>query len=705
MRDTHAPEAEPARGGNDTFSLRWRGRTSGPFRRDELEQMLGRREISPLHEVLCEGRWITVREWRAATLSAASAVGGLPPNGSALVLADDQFLIRWKGNALPPISLAEIERKLDDRELSMLHEVFSGGEWISLTQFFIRRNAAIARRRAVAVPTPVVEPEAEPETADIRTGARIVLEGVARRLKNGTRILDDINLVIEPNEFVALLGPSGSGKSTLMNAMTGRQRASHGVVQLNGEDFYKNSARYRQKIGHVPQKDIVHLSLTVQQTLAYAARLRLPASIPAGRIDERVAEVVAQTGLQERTRTRNSDLSGGQLKRVSLGVELLSDPELLFLDEATSGLDAGTEARMMSLFRELADHGRTVVCITHNLENVSLCDLVALLSGGRLVYYGPTADLAPYLGVEKLSQIYDQLETKTPEEWAALYIASPYYGQYVAGRLAASASHIPSPPTWPATVGMLKQFLILTRRYLAVTVQDRRNLSLLLLQAPVIACLLGVVFQGKSFDVPAGPPDFRKTVSFLMVISAIWFGCINAAREIVKELPIYLRERAVGLSLASYLGSKVFVLSLFCVVQCALLLGITLRLTGFHPDYGMQAGALLLTSLAGMLMGLLISALVKTEDKAMAIVPILLIPQVIFSGAILSLSQTAETIARWTIVAFWSFNAMLHSLAHSDKLVPPPFATFRHDLAAIGLFVIALTFLTAVVLKTKDPLK
>jgi ABC transport system ATP-binding/permease protein len=539
------------------------------------------------------------------------------------------------------------------------------------------------------------------------------LERVTQQLANGSRILDDINLVVEPNEFVAILGPSGSGKSTLMNAMTGRRRASGGLLTLNGEDFYANSAKYRQRIGHVPQKDIVHQTLTVEQTLKFAAQLRLPATIPAEEVSRRVADVVQKIGLHERTRTRNSELSGGQLKRVSLGVELLSDPELLFLDEATSGLDAGTEARMMSLFRRLADDGRTVVCITHNLENVCLCDLVAVLVGGRLAYYGATSDLKAYFGVEKVSQIYDCLEARTPEVWVQQYAASAQSQQYVRTRLeptAGSASPglppIPSPCTSSslAPVGGWRQFLILTVRYVAVTLQDRRNLVLLLAQAPIIALLLGLVFRGKSFDAARAAPDIRKTLSFLMVVSAIWFGCINAAREIVKELPIYLRERAVGLNLGSYLGSKIAVLSLLCAVQCAMLLGITLGLTRFRPDVGLQTTALLLTSFAGMLMGLLVSALVKSEDKAMAIVPILLIPQVIFSGAILELSQVAERIARWLIVAFWSFDAMLHGLPHSDKLTPKPHCGFSEDITTIGIFLVGLTFAAAFALRRKDSL-
>jgi hypothetical protein len=337
---------------------------------------------------------------------------------------------------------------------------------------------------------------------------------------------------------------------------------------------------------------------------------------------------------------------------------------------------------------------------------------VAVLVGGRLAYYGPTGELAAYLGVRKISQIYDRLETRTPEQWARQYESSQQYQKYVAERLKLAergARHPASPlPTGDLassdTAGGWRQFLILTRRYFAVTLQDRRNVLLLLIQAPIIALLLGVVFRGKSFD-EGEIPDIRKTLGFLLVVSAIWFGCINAAREIVKELPIYLRERAVSLNLPAYLGSKIVVLSLLCVVQCATLLAITLGLTSFRPDLVMQSGTLLLTSVVAMLMGLVISAVVKTEDKAMAIVPVLLIPQVIFSGAILDLSRPAELLGKWTIVAFWAFDAMLHSLAHSEKLNPQPYANFGEDMVTMAMFAVVLAYLAAYALKRKDPLK
>ena len=219
------------------------------------------------------------------------------------------------------------------------------------------------------------------------------------------RCLENINLVVEPGEFISLLGPSGSGKSTLMDCLNGRRPATAGKVLANGEDFYRHFDSFRQLLGYVPQKDIVHAQLTVHQALYYTARLRLPTDTGPPELESRINEVMRMMELEPHRRTLVANLSGGQIKRVSLGAELLAHPCLLYIDEATSGLDAGTEARMMSLFRQLADEGKSVVCITHNVDHVNRCNHVLILraaswfsSGrrGRLLPFSESSALARY---------------------------------------------------------------------------------------------------------------------------------------------------------------------------------------------------------------------------------------------------------------------------------------------------------------------
>jgi ABC-type multidrug transport system ATPase subunit len=194
------------------------------------------------------------------------------------------------------------------------------------------------------------------------------------------KLLDNINLAVEPGEFISLLGPSGSGKSTLMDCLNGRRRATGGEVLANGENFYEHYDSFRQSLGYVPQKDIVHTQLTVYRALKYTARLRLPTDTDPAELRSRVEEVLAEMELLPHRDKLVAHLSGGQIKRVSLGAELLARPCLLYIDEATSGLDAGTEARMMRLFRRLADEGKSIICITHNVDNVDRCHLVLMLA-------------------------------------------------------------------------------------------------------------------------------------------------------------------------------------------------------------------------------------------------------------------------------------------------------------------------------------
>ena len=535
-------------------------------------------------------------------------------------------------------------------------------------------------------------------------------------------LLDNVNLVIEPKEFVALLGPSGSGKSTFMDAINGRRRASSGRVMVNDDDFYQSYQYYRKAIGYVPQQDIVHTSLSVKQALRFAAKMRLPADIENAEVEHIIGGVIRKLGLAERANTRISNLSGGQLKRVSLGVELISDPSLLFLDEATSGLDAGTEGKMMTLFRQIADDGTTVVCITHNVENVSICNMVVVLVRGRLTYYGPPAEMPGYFGVGKISEVYDVLEARPAEEWARQYEGSALYQKYVVERLAAQGTrassagftHVPPPvpanlpppvPGMPppppsastgaasrppggytnataelraardprqAKTDFLRQYTVLRQRYALITLQDQKNLLILLAQAPVIALLIGLVLWGKAKFDPTGDPksNLEQVVLFLMVVAAVWFGCSNATKEIVKELPIYKRERAIGLEILTYLFSKITVLSVLCAIQCLALILIIIPMTGANVSYFGSFAVIYLTALASTMMGLVVSALVDNTDKANAITPLLLIPQVVLAGCIVPLDlPIMKFVSAVSVIAYWGFDAMVNLVPEAERNV------------------------------------
>jgi ABC-type multidrug transport system ATPase subunit len=591
------------------------------------------------------------------------------------------------------------------------------------------------------------------------------LEKIVEGTDGGRRkLLDNINLALEPGEFVSLLGPSGSGKSTLMDCLNGRRPATGGQVLANGEDFYQHFDSFRQSLGYVPQRDIVHTQLTVARALYYTARLRLPLDTDPAELNTRIDQVMQLMELGPHRDTLVANLSGGQVKRVSLGAELLAQPSLLYIDEATSGLDAGTEARMMHLFRHLANEGKSIICITHNVDNVDLCNLIIILARGKLVYYGPPAETRPYFGVSRISEIYDSLTRKTPEEWEKQYAGCSLHREFVAQRLASAPegsllSQVSAPPPAAERAEVvqterprrlfLHQFGVLTARYAELIWKDRRSLRLLLLQAPIVALFLLLGFVNKPYQstilaprrltpgerdalvkiiqlrkenkdldptghlaarireelgptgealAPVGSlvdvsmleklvaeqgpvvpdqvivnPRYTYMLLFIVVISIMWFGCNNAAKEIVKEEAIYARERAVNLGIMPYLASKFTVLTVISAVQTLImmlvvygvlaLLQATLGWKGPAPvyrlDYLPQYGVLVLLAMTGVALGLLLSACVSSPDRATTLLPYVLIPQIILGGGIMPVNtEPLHTVAAVFSPAYWAFRAV-----------------------------------------------
>ena len=264
--------------------------------------------------------------------------------------------------------------------------------------------------------------------------ARLDVRNLAQRA-GGKQILEAVTFSALPGECVGLLGPSGSGKSTLLKACCGLTKPAEGEILLDGQDLHANRDAWRAKMGYVPQDDIIHAELTVRKAVGYAARLRLPRDLPAPDRDAVVDRAIAQVGLTERANVRIAKLSGGQRKRASVAVELLAKPAVLYLDEPTSGQDPHLEEAMMTLFRDLAAKGTTIVVTTHAMANIELLDLVVLLAGGRLVYAGPPTELLEHFGSKSYEGVFKRLASGTPLEWASKFRSSALYRQYVLGRV------------------------------------------------------------------------------------------------------------------------------------------------------------------------------------------------------------------------------------------------------------------------------
>src|SRR6185369_2939837 len=238
-------------------------------------------------------------------------------------------------------------------------------------------------------------------------------------------------------EFIGLMGSSGCGKSTLMDALNGLRPSTTGNVFVNDLDLYQNFNALRRSIGYVPQRDILHDVLTVERTLHYAAKLRLPKGTSGDLRRNIVGEVIDTVGLNEQRHTPFGQLSGGQQKRLSLAIELITKPSFIFLDEPTSPLDPETTENMMMLFRRLADEGRIVVMVTHRFEKFELMHQVAILTkGGRLAFFGPPHEAMNYFQCHEPAEIYRRIAAREPDEVSRTFQSSPLYQRYVSERIA-----------------------------------------------------------------------------------------------------------------------------------------------------------------------------------------------------------------------------------------------------------------------------
>ena len=496
----------------------------------------------------------------------------------------------------------------------------------------------------------------------------VVARGISRIVRDRETgqpltLLDDVSLVIRPREFVCLLGPSGSGKSTLLSALSGRAGADRGAVLLNGKDLHANFEALRQDIAVVPQKDVLHDSLTLEQALWYTAKLRLPPDTSDGEIEACLAEMLETVGLTVRRGTVIRHLSGGQSKRASLANEILCKPSLLFLDEVTSGQDEMTDREVMSRCRSLAQAGKTVVCVTHNLANVErTCNLVVILtSGGKLAFVGKPAEALEYFGIDRLGDVYDCLNEQPARHWQERFLQSPFYRRYVADRLPPGTAAPPAPAPVPAQPSgerlrsSLRQTVLLTRRYAAIWRGDPGSLLAMAGQALVVAVLLGLLFGNLDRVKDSLDRYAPRSVNlmFLLAVSSFWFGCNNAAKEIVKERTIYTRERDFNLLVESYYCSKLLLLTLGSWLQVLLLFGVVWLWCRPPGPLLSELVVLLALALAGVTLGLAISAAAATEELAITLIPMVVIPQIILSGAIATLEGTSKALALAGISTYW----------------------------------------------------
>ncbi len=481
--------------------------------------------------------------------------------------------------------------------------------------------------------------------AVLRRGPQLEVSGLTRRAAQRA-LLNEVGFRVAPGELVAVMGASGSGKSTLLRCLAGDLRPQQGSVLLDGDDLHRGGARWRGRIGYVPQDELVHGELTVEEALGFALQVRA-GCMPEPEVEVRVRRALEAVDLVAERRqrvgtAREPILSGGQRKRLSVAQELLAEPPLLLLDEPTSGLSSGDAAAVVEHLRTLADTGRTVLATIHQPDGALLdrFDQLLVLREGRVAWFGPPAeayaafDVAP--GATGL--LVERAVPRAAEE------VEPS-----GGRPWTTPSSQPAPPR-PA---FHAQFLAVLRRAALVKVRDRANLALMVAQAPVVGLLTAALFWQTE-------PLRRSVPLFVLVIATVFLGCFNAARDIVGERAIVRRELAVGLSLWAYLLARFTLLCGIGAAQVALLVALSYGAVGFEGPLLLVAGVLFATVAAASALGLLVSSLARSQEAALAVVPVLLIPQMLLAGVLIGIDKgpivqglAATMLSRWSVEALY----------------------------------------------------
>lgn len=514
-------------------------------------------------------------------------------------------------------------------------------------------------------------------------------------------IASHTSMSIKPSEFVAFVGGSGAGKSTFMKCISGVEKPTSGTVLINGENLYENYENLKNNIGYVPQEDIVYSNLTLHDTLQYAAKLRMPDNTTRKERNNRIKEVLDIVQLSDFENSYIRQLSGGQRKRASIAVELIADPNLFFLDEPTSGLDPGTERSIMLTLRKMAEMGKTVVLVTHNTLNLHLCDKVAFFGeGGKLCYYGSPKGALEFFGVDDFVDIYTLLNQDV----------QPWYQKYraIEERIDAKEQTENKTNIINKKKSFIRQLINLISRYMKLISNDFLQLFLLIAQAPIVAVLLAVV---ASSDIYSNYDD-TKAIMFSIGCASIWLGLLNSVQEICKEKVILQKEHMANLKLSAYLLSKFIVQGIFAFIQAVLLVTIFQKIVG-SSDYSIlisSYGDMLLISflsiLAAAATGLFISSLVKSSGIAMSLIPLILVPQLLFSGMLFKLEGITDFISnfvlcRWTVEGLGT-TVNLNELTHIVQTInpmaeiePENYFTFteEHMLQVIGVILLMTAIL------------
>src|ERR1700758_2173002 len=538
--------------------------------------------------------------------------------------------------------------------------------------------------------------------ADTRTGGLEVRE-VDFQVDN-KRLIQKVSMTARPGTLTALIGGSGAGKSTLSRLIAGATCPSSGSITFEGHDIHAQFASLRSRIGMVPQDDVVHRQLTVTQALNYAAELRLPPDTSKDDRAQVVAQVIEELGLTKHADTRVDKLSGGQRKRASVALELLTGPSLLILDEPTSGLDPAPELQVMTMLRQLADAGRVVLVVTHSLSYLDLCDQVLLMApGGKTAYCGPPDEIESAMGTTNWAKIFGMVGAD-PDEANRRFLAQAKPPPPLA------EAEKPADLGAPARSSFWRQFSTIARRQIRLIVADRAYFIFLALLPFVMGSLSLTVPGSTGFHVadPNGDgSDEPGGVLMLLTMAAVFMGTALTIRDLIGERPIFQREQAVGLSTKAYLLAKMAVFFVFAVVQSAIVTTIAILGKGAPTRPALLLGSATLElyvataamCVAAAMVGLVLSSLARSNEQIMPLLVVSLMLQLVLCGGMVPVTdRIGLDQMSWAVPSRWGYAAQA-STVDLWTIEPGPLAPKdRHFKHTAGTWLFDVGMLAALTL-------
>ncbi|OBG32159.1 ABC transporter ATP-binding protein [Mycobacterium alsense] len=512
--------------------------------------------------------------------------------------------------------------------------------------------------------------------AATRTGG-LEVNSVCFTVDHGKQLLDHISLTARPGTLTAIIGGSGAGKTTLSRLIAGYTSPTSGTVTFEGHNIHTEYASMRSRIGMVPQDDVVHRQLTVNQALGYAAELRLPPDTSKADREQAIAQVLEELELTKHADTRVDKLSGGQRKRASVALELLTGPSLLILDEPTTGLDPALDRQVMMMLRQLADAGRTVLVVTHSVSYLDVCDQLLLVApGGKTAFLGPPSQIGAAMGTTNWADIFAKVGADPDEANRRFLAENKHLTQ-------APSDSRPADLGEPVHTDLLRQFSTIARRQVRLVVSDR-GYTVFLALLPFLIGVLSLTVRGSTgfgmSDPLGNNPAQPDQILVMLNVGAVFMGTALTIRDLVSERPIFRREQAVGLSTAAYMAAKIVVFSVFAIIQAAI--ATTIAVIGWGKPL---SDAVLLgdvrfelfvdvaaTCVVSALLGMALSALATSQDQIMPMLVVSIMSQLVFSGGMIWVTnRIVLDQLSWATPARWGFAASASTI-DTHRLIPGP---------------------------------